>query len=145
MGIKFDDDEQSKEGISNLDELEKKLSEAADALRELKKDRASNNELNQKWIKRYAKLEKQKEELEKKLALKENEYLELERKFQDNISSHKESKQEKILLEQMVDMETTEKHAAKTKYYRAVIVGAVAVARRLFVLVCRVSRPAIQI
>jgi len=54
--------------------------------------------------------------------------LELERKFQDNISSHKESKQEKILLEQMVDMETAEKYQAKTKYYRAVIVGAVTVA-----------------
>lgn len=128
MVFKLNDEKQSREALSNLDELEKKLSEAANALRELKKDRASNNELNQKWIERYTKLEKQKEELEKKLALKENEYLELERKFEDNISSHKESKQEKILLEQMVDMETAEKHQAKTKYYRAVIVGAVAVA-----------------
>lgn len=128
MVFKINDDKQSKEGLSKLDELEKKLSEAADALRELKKDRATNYEQNQKWVERYSKLEKQKEELEKKLAFKENEYLKLERKFQDNISSHKESKQEKILLEQMVDMEQTEKHAAKTKYYRAVIVGAVAVA-----------------
>jgi hypothetical protein len=128
MVSKMNDDDKSKEDISKLDDLEKKLAEAADALRELKKDRMSSYEQNQKWVEKYSKLEKEKEELERKLAHKEEQFSEIQRKLQETVSNHKESKQEKILLEQMVDMETAEKHQAKTKYYRAIIVGAVAVA-----------------
>ena len=149
---------------TKLDELGRKLKEAAEALSEVKKDQVDKS-LGQK----IAALEKSKNDLEEKLQAKSAAYEELEKKLQDTITAYKElnqekiilsdisdtaekeyekigqskgklekelekahvvskeSQQEKILLEQMVDMEKTEKHLATKKYYRAIIVSAIAV------------------
>ncbi len=142
--------------LDKFAELEKKLKDAADAFEELKHDTFIENKESETLHEQYDEILTKLKEKEESFAELEKKYNDILTKYReikqhelissdiiedsekqvadiheelDKIQSEsKEKDMEKSLLEEMVEMETKERHIATTKYYKTIIVAAVSVA-----------------
>jgi len=134
----------------SLSELEQKLRDAMEAVEILKK--GGNINLGEDSVasqyeqlkKEFEKKSKDYQELDKQFQVLTQEVLELQQekmmfeKFTDLTESEKEemkqaqssleTQQEKMFMEKELEIEIREKEKAKTKYYKAIIVSAIAIA-----------------
>jgi len=103
-----------KEKEESFAELERKYNDTLTKFREIKQKELIADDIIKDSEKQVADIHEQKEDLKEEL-----------KKIH---SESKEKDMEKILLEEMVDMEQKEKHIATKKYYKTIIVAAFSIA-----------------